>query len=108
MTILKTPKLDRVRPLFKYIIQGQGSTVKHHPHYSKAIQILRRKFQREYTNYLQTQHWITRRKRYIKTRYILCCSRCGSMQNLQVCHKSYKRLFDEPDSDLRLLCSDCY
>lgn len=59
-----------------------------------------------YENYLKTRHW-----RRIRNRKILSdgvCFLCGKDQNLQVHHRTYKRLGEEKESDLIVLCRECH
>lgn len=62
-----------------------------------------------YKAYLLTDHWKDVRKRYWKSKlHNHTCYACGSKQNLQVHHKTYKRIGQEYLRDLCLLCGDCH
>jgi hypothetical protein len=60
-----------------------------------------------YQEYLCTKWWRERRARSI----LLGggkCNRCHSTSNLQVHHKTYKRIGQELDEDLEVLCRTCH
>jgi len=59
-----------------------------------------------YQKYIQSDKWKEKRERVIKERK--CCEQCGSTENLQVHHLTYKRLGNEDDRDLMLLCQNCH
>lgn len=60
------------------------------------------------TTYLKSDHWRTKRIETIVARGHRC-ELCGTRKNgLDVHHLSYKRLFNESVSDLRVLCRDCH
>lgn len=59
------------------------------------------------STYLKSAKWKTKRSR-ILARDNHRCVLCGSTSNLHVHHRSYKRLYEEQDSDLTTLCSTCH
>jgi 5-methylcytosine-specific restriction endonuclease McrA len=60
----------------------------------------------EYLSYLQSDEWktlsTTMKQKYQK------CMRCGSVENLEVHHKTYDNLFYETEDDLEVLCHACH
>lgn len=68
---------------------------------------VRTQIMNRYLSYIQGSVWKKLRSRIIKQRGS-CCERCGKTKNLQVHHKTYKRLFNEKDSDLEVLCRGCH
>jgi len=62
-----------------------------------------------YLEYLQTDHWKDIRKRFwLSKLHHGECQVCGAKTNLQVHHKTYKRIGKEHLNDLCLLCSKCH
>lgn len=62
-----------------------------------------------YKDYLQTTHWREIRSRYWESKYKKCCEVCKKENlNLDLHHKSYKRLGNEYLSDFILLCRNCH
>jgi hypothetical protein len=62
-----------------------------------------------YSEYLKTPHWKDVRKRYWNCKlHRRTCYACGSNDNLQVHHKSYRRIGNEHLNDLCLLCDNCH
>ncbi len=59
-----------------------------------------------YTAYLATEHWQERRQ-YMIAEYKRCQD-CGIDTDLQVHHRSYTFLGQEPDCDLVVLCRRCH
>ena len=60
-----------------------------------------------YQAYLKTPEWKAIRLLVINERKGKC-ERCGSTEKLEVHHKTYKNLFNEPLEDLELLCKVCH
>lgn len=64
-----------------------------------------------YKAYLHTLHWQNKRKHIYKIRNYTC-EMCGCKikkgQSYNIHHKTYKRVGNEKDSDLMLLCPDCH
>lgn len=61
----------------------------------------------EYIEYLKSDAWNERRlARLQKAKYR--CERCGERDRLDVHHKTYKHLGNEPLSDLIALCQSCH
>ena len=60
-----------------------------------------------YTEYLKSKAWYVKRDQ-IKSLKNNKCEKCGSIRNLQVHHKTYKRLGNELLTDLQLLCDLCH
>jgi len=60
-----------------------------------------------YTEYLQTKHWKDIRKKAL-IRGNKKCRMCGSKENLQVHHNTYKNIGNERDEDLTVLCKECH
>lgn len=62
-----------------------------------------------YKEYLQSEHWYDVRNRFYKSK--LCknrCEACGNRDNLNLHHKTYKRIGQEWLNDLVLLCHSCH
>lgn len=60
-----------------------------------------------YKQYLKSDKW--RQKRFlVLQRDGFKCVRCGSKNRLQVHHKTYRNVFNEPLSDLITLCNRCH
>lgn len=60
-----------------------------------------------YKEYLQTEHWVTTRKRAMK-RAGFKCQLCSSKQNIQVHHRTYENRGNEQNEDLIVLCRSCH
>ena len=61
----------------------------------------------QYQQYLKSPHWqSTRAIKLYKAGYH--CENCGSERRLQVHHKNYKNLYNEINSDLKVLCEFCH
>ena len=60
-----------------------------------------------YQAHLRSDDWAAKRKEAIEAAGHKCQA-CGSRKPLQVHHMTYKRLKNEPLSDLRVLCADCH
>lgn len=62
-----------------------------------------------YAQYLQSEHWKDVRKRFWNSKlHNNSCYACGNKNNLQVHHKTYKRIGHEKLNDFLLLCDDCH
>ena len=62
-----------------------------------------------YSEYLQTEHWKDVKKRFWSSKlHHGECQVCGAKTNLQVHHKTYKRIGKEHLNDLCLLCGNCH
>lgn len=57
-----------------------------------------------YKNYLQGIHWQSVRKRFRNSKLSKCCYICGTIKNLNLHHKTYKRIGKEKLNDLIYLC----
>ncbi len=62
---------------------------------------------KSYKDYLLSNIWKKKRKKVLE-RDGYCCKECGQKSNLQVHHKTYKRVYKEPLKDLIVLCSFCH
>jgi len=60
-----------------------------------------------YHDYLGTEHWHTVRDAAIR-RAGGKCQACGSQENLNVHHNTYKRLWCEEQEDVVVFCSRCH
>ena len=60
-----------------------------------------------YEEYIASSTWAKRAAR-IHKRDRNQCQTCLSTENLEVHHKTYERLFNEPDGDLITLCVICH
>lgn len=68
---------------------------------------MRKKKKWTYKSYLLSKDW--KKKRALKLKSVgNKCQCCGSIYRLQIHHKTYKRLFKEPLSDLVVLCPTCH
>ena len=56
----------------------------------------------DYKNYLKSSWW-QKKRRQVKNKF---CFICGSVQNLQLHHLTYSRLYGEKNSDLKWLCEE--
>lgn len=63
---------------------------------------------KEYGEYLFSEHWKDVKSRFWQSRMPKSCFVCGSHEQLQLHHKTYKRLFRERLTDLVLLCDTCH
>lgn len=61
-----------------------------------------------YSTYLLSQHWQDVRLRYRNSKLPQNCYICKSSNNLNLHHKTYKRLGHERLNDLMYLCRDCH
>jgi|SRR5882672_123533 len=61
----------------------------------------------EYKQYIQSKEWRIRRLQAIE-RDDSRCRVCNSGENLDVHHRTYKRLGDELSNDLTTLCEACH
>ncbi|KKN47688.1 hypothetical protein LCGC14_0660110 [marine sediment metagenome] len=62
-----------------------------------------------YSEYLRTNHWRTTRKRFWNSKlHRKKCYACKEKGQLDVHHKSYKRLGREKLNDFILLCRECH
>ncbi len=69
--------------------------------------VLRRNRGREYREYIRSSAWSVKR-RLVLVRDEYTCRVCKATAATQVHHKSYRRLFHEPLSDLISLCELCH
>lgn len=61
-----------------------------------------------HAQYISSPEWIDRKKKYYDTHRRECRS-CGSWEKvIHLHHKTYKRIYNEDDSDMMPLCSDCH
>ena len=60
-----------------------------------------------YKEYLFSKEWQIKRKQKLK-QVGNCCQSCDSKNDLQIHHKTYKRIYDEKFKDLIVLCSSCH
>lgn len=61
----------------------------------------------DYGEYLLSAHWIAKRKEAFEC-HGRKCHDCGAKGNLEVHHKTYRRLGREKMKDLQVLCKDCH
>jgi hypothetical protein len=62
--------------------------------------------QAAYKNYLQTEHWKNKRLEVLKERGSIC-EKCKEWGN-EIHHLTYENMWNEPLSDLQVLCRDCH
>ena len=62
----------------------------------------------KYKNYIRSEHWKRRKRKYYKKNPGRRCWICGSTRDVELHHKTYKRLKKEQDSDLVPLCRKCH
>ena len=60
----------------------------------------------QYKAYLRSNQW--KGKRQLALDRDKCCQYCSSTEHLQVHHKTYDNLFNEPLDDLVTLCRRCH
>jgi 5-methylcytosine-specific restriction endonuclease McrA len=61
----------------------------------------------DYDSYLQSEKWDKTRRR-VKAFWNNRCAICGTGHNVEVHHRSYRHLGNEPLSDLIALCGECH
>lgn len=61
----------------------------------------------EYQTYLNSPKWKAKRLLVLR-RAKHKCERCKKRQATQIHHKTYKRIFNEPLSDLLAVCERCH
>lgn len=61
----------------------------------------------KYYQYLLSDEWKNKKQSLINKRGDRC-EKCFFKKPLDVHHKTYERIFNEPDEDLILLCRDCH
>jgi len=61
----------------------------------------------DYQNYIHSEEWNNKRRQVIHL-FNWSCQKCWSGSNLNVHHWTYKRLWDEMQQDLFLMCSICH
>jgi 5-methylcytosine-specific restriction endonuclease McrA len=61
----------------------------------------------QYQTYLNSIKWKSKRLKVLQ-RAKFRCEQCKSRQATQVHHKTYKRIFNEPLSDLLAVCAPCH
>lgn len=61
----------------------------------------------KYLKYLKSPKWRELRENLFKVRGKKC-EMCDKVTNIQVHHLTYKRLFNEPLSDLLVVCDSCH
>lgn len=61
-----------------------------------------------YQDYLQSEHWKLLKQRYKASRLHQFCISCGTYENLDMHHKTYKRIGCEYLGDLTPLCRNCH
>ena len=88
-----SPRLDWALWRF-YLVRESG--------YSQAW------IRRNYKEYLGSQHWLEVKKRYWASKKRKTCCVCGASENLQVHHRTYKRVGKERLIDLAILCGPCH
>lgn len=62
---------------------------------------------RDYKNYLKTNHWKEKRKKVLKGAKFKC-QLCSNTNNLHVHHNTYKNIGNEKKEDLIVLCDGCH
>jgi hypothetical protein len=60
-----------------------------------------------YADYLKSEHWRAIKTRWLQSKRVKSCSRCGNPY-FELHHKTYKRLGLEQLSDLIALCRECH
>lgn len=61
-----------------------------------------------YRDYLNSPEWSDRKDRHYKKHKNTRCRACGSVEHLDVHHKTYKRLGNESKTDLITMCRSCH
>ena len=75
----------------------------------KIKRYLKRRKRQKYQLYLLSPEWRKLRNRTLERDGYKCQNkRCGSSENLEVHHLTYKRLYKERLSDLITLCRSCH
>lgn len=73
----------------------------------KELDYIQKLKEMPYKEYLETDHWKSKRKRALK-RANYKCQLCSSKESLQVHHNTYKNRGNEKDEDLIVLCENCH
>lgn len=63
---------------------------------------------KEYNEYLKSEHWKNTKTRFRKSKLKKHCAVCGTKNELNLHHKTYKRLHKENLNDLIFLCKSCH
>ena len=61
----------------------------------------------DYKKYLLSDEWRLKRGKVFAKRGRIC-ERCKSKKDIQVHHKTYKNIYNEPLKDLEVLCKSCH
>ena len=61
-----------------------------------------------YREYMVSDQWKKKKKKFMKRHKLGLCELCGSGNNLRVHHHTYSRLMRERMKDLALVCNDCH
>ena len=72
----------------------------------KEVDRVRTNNDNKYHKYLRSYKWIKFRDRLKKERG--CCEHCGSKENLECHHKTYKNMYNEKPEDILVLCKKCH
>jgi hypothetical protein len=62
----------------------------------------------EYRTYLESKQWADKRREWFKSHTDASCYQCGTKNQLEIHHRSYKRIGRERPSDLISLCLKCH
>lgn len=61
----------------------------------------------EYQAYLNSAKWKAKRYKVLR-RASFRCEKCGKRQATQIHHLTYRRIFNEPLTDLLAVCAKCH
>lgn len=95
------PRKGSVMPLLIGLIKQERKAL---------VSLLRSKhktYKNKYESYIMSDEWQVRRNKRLEWDKFRC-QQCGSSQQLQVHHLTYKRVFDEDILDLITLCKICH
>lgn len=70
----------------------------------KAIRKTLPKKKDVYRKYLNSEDWEKKRNKYLEDKCVLC----GSAHKLQLHHLTYKRIYEESETDFATLCFNCH
>jgi hypothetical protein len=73
------------------------------PFPSTALQVYTNNMNRDYKEYLLSPEWRAKRIQAFQHYGRKCC-KCARTKNLQIHHKTYINIFNEPMEDLMVLC----
>ncbi|MEJ8756808.1 hypothetical protein WG947_07380 [Pontibacter sp. H259] len=90
----------------KLLIQQLNGLVKRY-YFKRHVQTKEKWFAEEYDEYLNSDKWKRKRLKVLRRDEYLCQA-CSTRKAVQVHHKSYRYVGDEPLFDLVSVCIECH